>query len=98
MLSDILGGDLDFEALFDEFETLMALASTDAGFTWVGRFAWRNAMDRDTPPYIAQLAEEITTPGAAHPLLAAGFFGSDFPRANMALKAVQDRALQLAHR
>lgn len=95
MLSDILGGDTDFEMLFDEFEILMSLASSGAGdITWGGRFVWRGAR-RDGHPHVKRLAKEISSSASPHPLLKAGFCNGDQATAEKALQTLAERINQI---
>lgn len=86
MLADIIGEDLDFEALFDQFEIIIALVATDLDYPGpVGRFGWRGDA-------LSRLMEEMKSQGAKHPLLSCGFFNGQVEKFQKAAQAVAEVA------
>jgi len=97
MLVEIIGDDVNFEDLFDDFECLISLVSVDAGWPGaMGRFGWRHWHHSDASPPIKRLIHELSAQGEKHPLLQAGFFRGGVKRFAEALRIVSEHANQLA--
>ena len=90
MMVEVLGEDVDFEGLFDEFEFLFALIAIHASWgLYTGRFAWRQHRFSQKN-LCTSLAAELKTLGLKHPLILAGFFEGSVERMEKALSRVEE--------